>query len=69
MRFFLAVLCLWLTIVPSQCMAADGVRISTFNIQNFGPKKASTASTLKYLAEVVHQFDCPSSEHLAQIAV
>lgn len=48
-------------------MAADGVRIATFNIQNFGPKNASTASTLKYLADVVRQFDIVAAQEISDV--
>jgi endonuclease/exonuclease/phosphatase family metal-dependent hydrolase len=59
--------CACLFLCTSQARSADEVRIATFNIQNFGPKKASTDSTLKYLAEVVRQFDIVAVQEISDV--
>ncbi len=41
----------------SAARAPDRIRIATFNIQNFGEKKASNANVMQALAKIVSNFD------------
>lgn len=43
------------------------IRIATFNIQNFGPKKAADARIRKYLAEVVRQFAIVAVQEVSDV--
>lgn len=52
----------------ASAFAQSEVRIATFNIQNFGKTKAGKPAILKYLSEVVREFDIVAVQEVSDVS-